>query len=180
MPARLTDDQAELVAAHVPYALRAAGRAKARWPLADLDELEGWALEGLCHAARNYDPARGASFRTWAFRSCFRACIDGHRAKWGRHGQRREELLPVDLDGLAVDVVEPPLIDDPGPDLSDVPWLVLVWAVWDRRFRCHHCGAVLTRARQRAFCGRLCQRRFDAGSTRTGPRRAWVRRQAVT
>jgi RNA polymerase sigma factor for flagellar operon FliA len=48
-----------------------------------LEELESFAREGLLEAARRYDPARGASFRTFALYRIRGAVLDGLRAHTG-------------------------------------------------------------------------------------------------
>lgn len=68
----MTDDQRELVSRNLPLAWHAAGRAfrlaHARGePLAAaLEDLHQDAVVALCRAAREYDPARGARFSTFA------------------------------------------------------------------------------------------------------------------
>lgn len=61
----MTPAQQELVTAHIPFALRIAGRYARRCPRA-ADDFEGSALLGLVRAARRFDPARGVPFKAYA------------------------------------------------------------------------------------------------------------------
>ncbi len=62
----LTEAQQSLAAANVALAHWWAGRMARGMPLADGDDAAGVALEGLCHAARKFDPSRGHAFSTYA------------------------------------------------------------------------------------------------------------------
>lgn len=54
---------------HYEYALSLAARYLAKSPPhADRGQIEGAALEGLCRAAKSYDPLRGVPFKNWAAR----------------------------------------------------------------------------------------------------------------
>ena len=51
-------------------------------PVVTVDDLRSFGREGLLHAARTYDPARGVPFRRWANLRVRGAMIDGVR-QWG-------------------------------------------------------------------------------------------------
>lgn len=68
--------------------------ANGRWP-GERAELEAWGREGLFDAARRFDPARGVSFRTFAYYRVRGAMLDGLRkmGAWSRRGYERVALL---------------------------------------------------------------------------------------
>lgn len=68
--------------------------ASGRWP-GERAELEAWGREGLLDAARRFDPARGVSFRTFAYYRVRGAMLDGLRkmGAWSRRGYERVALL---------------------------------------------------------------------------------------
>ncbi len=65
----------ELFNAHQHLAMKLARRRERRFRLAE-GELVGPALEGLWQSARNYDPARGVAFSTYAMRRVHGAVVD--------------------------------------------------------------------------------------------------------
>jgi RNA polymerase sigma factor for flagellar operon FliA len=67
----------ELVKRHLPLVRRVVGRLAIHLPPnVGRDDLEEVGILGLLTAARNYDPARGASFRTFAFIAIQGAVLD--------------------------------------------------------------------------------------------------------
>lgn len=67
----------ELVKQHLPLVRRVVGRLAIQLPPnVGRDDLEEVGILGLLTAARNYDPARGASFRTFAFIAIQGAILD--------------------------------------------------------------------------------------------------------
>jgi len=81
----------QLVARHLELARRAAGRIYPRVRgLVSFDELRALANAGLVEAAERYDPARGATFATFAWYRVHGAIFDGLR----RSSQRRAAAPP--------------------------------------------------------------------------------------
>jgi len=78
----LTSTQRELIEAHAHLprstALRLAGNG-------DVEEAEGFAIDGLVKAAQTFDPARGASFKTFAILLMRQAIFD----EFGKRGRRQ-------------------------------------------------------------------------------------------
>jgi RNA polymerase sigma factor for flagellar operon FliA len=96
---RLSLHRDHLVAHHLALARRAAGRIYPRVRgLVGFDELCALANAGLAEAAERYDPARGATFATFAWYRIQGAIVDGLR----RSSQRRAAPAPrvVSLDTL--------------------------------------------------------------------------------
>jgi RNA polymerase sigma factor (sigma-70 family) len=84
-------------------------------PQIELDELRGLAGFWLIYAVENWDPARGASFKTYA-----RDCINTHyflEAK--REGRRRSRFFPISQSEMDSPVYDAP-IEDPPPDLAGI------------------------------------------------------------
>jgi RNA polymerase sigma factor for flagellar operon FliA len=82
----------QLVTRHLELARRAAGRIYPRVRgLVSFDELRALANAGLAEAAERYDPARGATFATFAWYRVHGAIFDGLR----RSSQRRAVAPPA-------------------------------------------------------------------------------------
>jgi len=72
-----TDSADELVKSHLPLVKRVVGRLAIQLPPnVGRDDLEEVGILGLLTAARNYDAARGASFKTFAFIAIQGAILD--------------------------------------------------------------------------------------------------------
>jgi RNA polymerase sigma factor FliA len=79
------DRAAALVGEHAGWARLTARRLARAYPRGMAEDLEAAALPALWEAARRYDPARGASFRTFAY-----WCVRGALRDWARRtGQNR-------------------------------------------------------------------------------------------
>ncbi len=78
----LTPEQQALVAENMDLAHRIASRLVQRWPRQDYDDLLADGFEGLCQAARSFDPQNetGAQFSTFANQRVAGAIIDAARA----------------------------------------------------------------------------------------------------
>lgn len=71
------DSADELVKAHLPLVRRVVGRLAVQLPPnVGREDLEEVGILGLLNAARSYDPARGASFRTFAWLAIQGAVLD--------------------------------------------------------------------------------------------------------
>ncbi len=102
---RLTDEQREQVAAHVPLAIRLAKNWCYRRGLtgAAADEVRCAFLLGLMVAVATYDPERGASLQAHLYIKTPRAATDVMRDEWGRDGTgRREMMRRTELVGFSI------------------------------------------------------------------------------
>lgn len=62
-------DAEKLIEEHYEFTCRFAARFSARLPpFVDRGQIQGAALEGLCRAAKTFDPSRGVPFKAWAMR----------------------------------------------------------------------------------------------------------------
>lgn len=70
----LNDEQRRLAERHLPFAQHMAQHygAMARSKGISMDDLQQDAALGLCEAALRYDPAKGVSFRTYAYAWCYK------------------------------------------------------------------------------------------------------------
>jgi RNA polymerase sigma factor (sigma-70 family) len=73
--------------------------------IAEADDLMQEACLGLIRAARQYDPGRGVRFSTYAFRCCWRACVDAARCNRAWRPSHADDSL---LEGVCA--------PDPPPD----------------------------------------------------------------
>jgi RNA polymerase sigma factor for flagellar operon FliA len=90
-------DPAHLVARHLELARRAAGRVYPRVRgLVSFDELRALANAGLTEAAERYDPARGATFTTFAWYRIQGAILDGLRRSTGRASAPPPRVVSLD------------------------------------------------------------------------------------
>ena len=111
----------QLVAHHLALARRAAGRIYPRVRgLVGFDELCALANAGLAEAAERYDPARGATFATFAWYRIQGAIVDGLR----RSTQRRAALAAAPPRMISLDTLRDRGFDaagdapGPGDDLD--------------------------------------------------------------
>ena len=65
--------------------------------VAEADDLMQEACLGLIRAARQYNPDRGVRFSTYAFRCCWRACVDAVRSRQPRRPTHADD---TSLDGV--------------------------------------------------------------------------------
>lgn len=86
-----------VTAAHINYARSVAARTMRTWPYSEWDDGYADAMVGLMTAARNFRPAYGTSFTSFAFAGIRGAVIDGLEV---RIGKGRTE-------GLLFDVADP-------------------------------------------------------------------------
>jgi RNA polymerase sigma factor for flagellar operon FliA len=122
---RLTPHRDHLVARHLALARRAAGRIYPRVRgLVGFDELCALANAGLAEAAERYDPARGATFATFAWYRIQGAIVDGLR----RASQRRATLAAPTPRVVSLDTLRDRGFDaacdapGPGDDLDRARW----------------------------------------------------------
>jgi len=59
------------------------------------DDLVQEAHLGLVRAATHYDPTRGVRFTTYAFRCCWRACLDAVRSAQARRATASRQVKPL-------------------------------------------------------------------------------------
>jgi RNA polymerase sigma factor for flagellar operon FliA len=116
---------AHLVARHLALARRAAGRFYPRVRgLVGFDELCALANAGLAEAAERYDPARGATFATFAWYRIQGAIVDGLR----RASQRRATPAAPTPRMVSLDTLRDRGFDaagdapGPGDDLDRARW----------------------------------------------------------
>lgn len=117
-------DAVPLVAHHLDLARRAAGRIYPRVRgLVSFDELCALANAGLAEAAQRYDPARGASFATFAWYRIHGAIFDGLRRSSQRRRAATAPAAVVSLEALR-DRGFDAAGDAPGPgdDLDRARW----------------------------------------------------------
>ena len=96
-PMRCTAERDELVEQYLPLVRHVASRLAVTMPNSlDRDDFFSVGVMGLMHAAANYDPGRGASFKTFAFTAIRGAILDELRRHDPLSRGRRERLRQLD------------------------------------------------------------------------------------
>ena len=121
---RTKEERDRLIEQYLPLVHHVAARLPVTMPATlNRDDFYSVGVVGLMHAARNYDPTRGASFKTFAFTAIRGAILDEIRRHDPVPRSRRDRLRHLDraVGTLQARLDRPPTLEELADHLGSTP-----------------------------------------------------------